>query len=764
MYDLFQCVAEAVVEKGLRGLAEVVPGGGFVFDIAKGTWEKYRQRRAIAKMHEDVQFMIMATPEEIKQVAAKIARQVASEEIREQVELFLEQIPAAVQQSLKRADDPTGTSVPANFALQSAEDVVKLLPPSLPRFKRGDALPGRSGWVLDRHISGGGFGEVWLARNVSVGSVRAVKFCKSLQHPDRDLRHEASVIHRLISQGENPNVVPLLDAHLDGEIPWLMYEYVEGGDVGDMIRHWTKLPPAERQQKIVTALQLLAKAVGRFHRLSPPIIHRDLKPANILYDKKQKQLRITDFGIGGIAAREMIDGEKRGTLTSAGRLQSYLYGSYTPLYASTQQKAGEPPDPRDDVHALGVIAYQMLTCQMTQGVGPDFAHDLQELAVEQGLIDLVGRCAAQKAERRPKDAGEIAEVFAKLRAKEQVQSSPAVEPTVTVKDVAAPPLAKALASNTPSPKAPSNIAKNPVAGKPKNKSTTPTTPSNPKPKFDPFHVSEVDLEELGAEIMLDMTPTQASIADKATPAKAIIQTPVKSPIQPAKLVNRAIESAAEHDQFMTNALGMKFAWVPPGTSWLGGGGGKPGTTKFTLHKGLYCGIYPVTQAEWHQVMGTNPSHFSGHPRYPVEKISYNGAQKFLNEMYRRSSDGYSYRLPTEEVWEYICRGGPIDRYQSAYHYYLAGKPSDGLARHEAIFDGNCPTDVGSFCANPLGIYDLHGNVWEWTDSSRGSVQVLRGGSWYGAAFRCSAANRFTSAPGSSGDTIGFRLLASPRGE
>ena len=61
---------------------------------------------------------------------------------------------------------------------------------------------------------------------------------------------------------------------------------------------------------------------------------------------------------------------------------------------------------------------------------------------------------------------------------------------------------------------------------------------------------------------------------------------------------------------------MKFAWVPPGKSWLGGGGGKPGTQEFTLPQGLWCGVYPVTQAEWQAVMGNNPSHFKGNPRTP----------------------------------------------------------------------------------------------------------------------------------------------------
>jgi TPR repeat protein/serine/threonine protein kinase len=411
MWIFFQCVAEAVAEKGLRGLAEMVPGGGLMFDIAKGTWEKYRSRCKMDKMQEDVQRMVQATPEEVKQVAAKIAKQVAAEEIREQVEIFLTQIPVAAQKSLKRADDPTGTSLPANFSLRSAEDVAKLLPATLPRFKPGDALPGRPGWALERFLGGGGFGEVWLAHQTQFRLFRAVKFCKSLEN--RDLVHEGAVIARLISQGNHPNIVPLLDAHLDCDVPWLMYEYVEGGDLADRIRQWTKLPATERQHKAVTALEVLAKAVGRFHRLKPAIIHRDLKPANILYDRNTGQLRITDFGIGGVEARNLIENEKRGFATKVGRLQTCLRGSHTPLYTSLQQREGKEPDARDDVHALGVIGYQMLTCQLDRGVGPDFAEDLKEASVEDWLIELLRRCTASKAERRLKDAGEIAELLSK---------------------------------------------------------------------------------------------------------------------------------------------------------------------------------------------------------------------------------------------------------------------------------------------------------------------------------------------------------------
>jgi hypothetical protein len=405
MYVLFECVAEAVMEKGLRGVAECVPGGGLMFDIAKATWEKYRSRCQMAKMHEEVQHMVQATPEEIKEVAAKIAKRVAVEEMREQVEMFLTQIPAAAQQSLKRKEDPTGTTVPATFSLRGPEDMAKLLPPALPRFKPGDPLPGKAGWLLEKQLGIGGFGEVWLARKSGYESLLgAVKFCRSLDTRDRDLLHESKVIDQLLKHGDHPNIVKLMDVHLEGDAPWLMYEYVEGGDLTDLIHQWSALPPSERQQKALAALQELAAAIGHFHRLDPSIVHRDLKPANILRDKSGR-LRITDFGISGIAAKHMIEDEASGTTTRAGRKQFTQAGAYTPMYAPKQQIDGEDPNPRDDVHALGVVGYQMFTGQVAQGVGPDFAEDLKEAGIPEAYVDLLRRCTAAKAERRPADGG-----------------------------------------------------------------------------------------------------------------------------------------------------------------------------------------------------------------------------------------------------------------------------------------------------------------------------------------------------------------------
>jgi formylglycine-generating enzyme required for sulfatase activity len=236
---------------------------------------------------------------------------------------------------------------------------------------------------------------------------------------------------------------------------------------------------------------------------------------------------------------------------------------------------------------------------------------------------------------------------------------------------------------------------------------------------------------------------------------------------------------------LTASLKMKFAWVPPGTSWLGGGDGKPGQQQFTLPNGLWCGVYPVTQAEWQAVVGDNPSHFKDNPRHPVESVTWDRVQKeflkILND--KPHVSGLLYRLPTEEEWEYICRGGPISQEHSKYHFYFAKSktdltpaPTNDLSSSQANFDGNYPagsapkgryreatSEVGLYLPNPLGIYDLHGNVWEWTSTQGGSLRVLRGGSWNYHGVHCTASYCFRLGPAYANDYLGFRLLAVPVG-
>ncbi len=425
MIVLMRCVAEAVMANGVKGLAGLVPGGGFLFEVATDTLRRLREEKRAAALRDEMLSAAAATFDEARAAAAGVTAEVGAglpAEDRVALEMYLTQIPGAVRQSLKRADDPSGRSVPANFGPSDPADLARRLPAQAARLRPGQPLPGRAGWQVTELLGVGGFGEVWLARNPALAALKgAVKFGLDPQARERLLRHEGAIVSRVMEAGRHPNVVPLLDAHLEGDAPWLMYEYVGGGDLTGLMFGWQALPPAARVVRTADAFCTLAAAVGHFHCLSNPIVHRDLKPANILVAgaAKTPELKVADFGIGGVAADAALarETQRRG---STGVIGSQLWGSHTPLYASPQQQRGEAPDPRDDVHALGVIGYQMLTGKLDHAPGADFAKTLRRLGIPDPFIELIGDCAAHDPDNRPRDAADLADRLRALDGKPNV--------------------------------------------------------------------------------------------------------------------------------------------------------------------------------------------------------------------------------------------------------------------------------------------------------------------------------------------------------
>src|SRR5262249_25740320 len=150
------------------------------------------------------------------------------------------------------------------------------------------------------------------------------------------------------------------------------------GVIGEWHRKGGKPPLRQANAAILS----LAKIVGHAHGLTPPIVHRDLKPANVLVHRgndNKARLRVADFGIGGGAAQAANAAAEKATVR--GVLTTSLRGSHTPLYASPQQIRGDAPDPRDDVHALGVIWYQMLTGDLASGIPSDWMTTLTEIGL-----------------------------------------------------------------------------------------------------------------------------------------------------------------------------------------------------------------------------------------------------------------------------------------------------------------------------------------------------------------------------------------------
>jgi formylglycine-generating enzyme required for sulfatase activity len=207
---------------------------------------------------------------------------------------------------------------------------------------------------------------------------------------------------------------------------------------------------------------------------------------------------------------------------------------------------------------------------------------------------------------------------------------------------------------------------------------------------------------------------------------------------------------------------------------------------------FYMGKYPVTQKEYQEVMGTNPSNFKG-DSLPVEMVSWYDAINYCNRLSQRegltpaytvngenvtwNQNASGYRLPTEAEWEYACRAEKTTPFSTG----------NNITTSQANYDGNYPynnnakgtyrektTAVGSFSPNSWGLYDMHGNVWEWcwdwygtypsnaqTDprgASSGSDRVLRGGSWSDDAQDLRSANRGGYTPSNRYNNIGFRLV------
>jgi formylglycine-generating enzyme required for sulfatase activity len=218
-----------------------------------------------------------------------------------------------------------------------------------------------------------------------------------------------------------------------------------------------------------------------------------------------------------------------------------------------------------------------------------------------------------------------------------------------------------------------------------------------------------------------------------------------------------------------NGAKMELVLIRPGSFMMGGEQHGP-IHKVNITKPFYIGKYEVTQKQWETVMGNNPSNFKG-PQNPVENVSWEDCQAFLKKIEEKfASTGAKFSLPTEAQWEYACRAGSTTKYSF-------GDAEASLGDY-AWYAGNAGSKthpVGEKKPNAWGLYDMHGNVWEWcadwyeqgyysqslpddpTGPSSGSDRVCRGGGWGTRASYCPSAIRFRSPPALRLDLFGFRV-------
>lgn len=227
-----------------------------------------------------------------------------------------------------------------------------------------------------------------------------------------------------------------------------------------------------------------------------------------------------------------------------------------------------------------------------------------------------------------------------------------------------------------------------------------------------------------------------------------------------------------------NSVGMKFKLCPAGTFTMGSANGdrheRPHLINLT--KPFWIGVHEVTQDHYEKIMGKNPSKYKG-PDNPVEEVSWDDAVEFcrkLSELPEEKIAGRIYRLPTEAEWEYACRAG------STTNYYFGDNEFqlDDYSWYNKNSKKICHP-VGLKKPNAWGLYDMHGNAWEWcsdwfgpyntqfynntdpTGPSSGSSRVIRGGSWFHESANCQSATRFARSQSIANGSGGFRMALSP---
>ncbi len=233
----------------------------------------------------------------------------------------------------------------------------------------------------------------------------------------------------------------------------------------------------------------------------------------------------------------------------------------------------------------------------------------------------------------------------------------------------------------------------------------------------------------------------------------------------------AAANAAGPPQTWTNSLDMAFVLIPAGSFDMGSDNGdadEQPVHPVIIGKTFYIGQFEVTQAQWHAVMQSDPSRFTGDPDRPVDSVSWNDAREFIAKLNAMEPDA-TYRLATEAEWEHAARAGSA----AAYAFGDDTAHLDAHAWH-AGNAGNTSHPVGQKQPNAWGVHAMHGSVWEWVQDRYGPYpseaatespgpppgarRVLRGGSWLSPAEDCRAASRSHAHPAFRGAHVGFRLV------
>jgi formylglycine-generating enzyme required for sulfatase activity len=617
----------------------------------------------------------------------------------------------------------------------------------------GTTLAGR--YKIIKHIGGGGFGQTYLAQDILLPS-KALCVVKQL-HPQSNDPYTLQVAGRLfdteakiLDQLGKHDQIPQLLAHFEEQKEfYLVQQYIDGNDLSQ------EMIPGKRwsEAQVIVLLQDILTTLSFVHQQN--VIHRDLKPPNLIRRKQDGKVVIIDFGAVKLirAASANIQGKT-----------SLTVGIGTPGYMPNEQSNGKPRL-SSDVYAVGMIGIQALTgLDPIRGQIPDDPQTGEIIwrdyaQVSPKLAAVLDKMVRYDCRQRYPSAMEA------LQALPQMQGTNTRRQFVKVAGFAGVGLVTAVML--------SQVFKNQSSG---------TKSSRSLPDVQPGEKS---------------LPLKTRTTTSRNPSLKTFDFDVVTVNSQGQITNRRRNSAQFFSEDLGNGISLEMVAIPGGRFLMGSPDSEKGRYdrespqhSVTLQP-FHMGKFTITQAQWRQVaalpqvktfLNSDPSRFKG-DNLPVEQVSWYEAIEFCARLSQKT--GKEYRLPSEAEWEYACRAGTT----TPFHFgetitpelvnydgsrYPYGNAPKGTSRQKT-------TPVGSFqVANAFGLYDMHGNVWEWCadhwhDSYQGAPSdgsiwlssnelfkgLLRGGAWGYIPEVCRSAHRDqTTLPDVRANLIGFRVVSS----
>jgi formylglycine-generating enzyme required for sulfatase activity len=653
-------------------------------------------------------------------------------------------------------------------------------------------------------------GVVYRARHLIWNEEKALKVLVASgsegQPGLKSLMAEALVMRQL----QHPHIVRVEDAdYTEDDQPFVVMEYVDGQSLRQKLDRAGPLAPE-------LALQITAQtcsALSAAHQKG--IVHRDIKPQNLLLAKNadgSETVKVIDFGIAKV--REEAGLGFTGMMTGTTGL---FVG--TPGYASPEQALGmrgSDLDGRTDLYSLGLVLYEMLTGRLPFAADTPVAVLVQRLQIQPlppdrlrpdlnippDVSKLVMKALEKERESRYRSAEEmeraITAVLDSRRIERERREREAAETTRLAAERAererrereradAARLAAERAEQERRQREAAEAARL-AAGQAERErheretaeTTSPAAGRAERERPDRevtvatvIGVAALALLVIGFFVARSLTEKTAQDVREQKASVESLSRATAPPAQPAEQEN---EKFAEGARSMRKPLrwgrsgltklnqkdGLRYVWISRGTFTMGcsTGDSECGTDEkpaheVTITKGFWLGQTEVTQAAYERIVGAHSSHFKG-ANLPVEQVSWSAAQAYCQAV--------GGRLPTEAEWEYAARAGSgqsrygdIDRV--AWHSGNSGSRTHEVARKEA---------------SAWGLYDMLGNVWEWTADwygsyapgsavdptgpASGQYRALRGGSWGGDPWVARVSVRDGVEPGSPGSDVGLRCV------